>query len=130
MKSYRFLHFCQFFLIKKKHCKNRYFSTFFEAINYKKNGNYYRVQVGSYYLVQVGCVLKNANLDQIITSKFFLRAIFPKNAETTTCFIFFAIGVLEKTNLDQIITSKTPKLGPDNNSTAYIYICLSYIYTM
>ena len=28
--------------------------------------------------------------------------------------------------MDQIITSKTPKLGPDNNSTAYIYI---YIYT-
>ena len=31
----------------------------------------------------------------------------------------------KKTNLDQIITFKTPKLGPDNNSTAYIYI---YIY--
>ena len=32
------------------------------------------------------------------------------------------IGVLEKTNLDQIITFKRAKLGPDNNSTAYIYI--------
>ena len=36
-------------------------------------GSYYLVQVGSYYLVQVDCVLKNANLDQIITSKIFAR---------------------------------------------------------
>ena len=30
--------------------------------------------------------------------------------------------IKKKTNLDQIITFKTPKLGPDNNTTAYIYI--------
>ena len=29
--------------------------------------------------------------------------------------------------MDQIITFKTPKLGPDNNTTAYIYI---YIYAV
>ena len=41
-------------------------------------GSYYLVQVGSYYLVQVDCVLKNANLDQIITSKIIARNFFPK----------------------------------------------------
>ena len=40
---------------------------------------------------------------------------------------FLAIGVLEKTNLDQITTSKTPKLGPDNNFTAYTYV---YVYML
>ena len=70
-----------FWLFFKKHYKNRHFSTFFEAKNYKKNGifgSYYLVQVGSYYLVQVDCVLKNANLDQIITSKISARSFFSK----------------------------------------------------
>ena len=70
-----------FWLFFKKHYKNRRFSTFFEAKNYKKNGmfgSYYLVQVGGYYLVQVDCVLKNANLDQIITSKIFARNFFSK----------------------------------------------------
>ena len=68
-------HFLPFFgCFFKKHYKSRYFSTFFKANNYKKKdifGSYCLVQVGSYYLVQAGCVLKNANLDQIITSKCF-----------------------------------------------------------
>ena len=36
--------------------------------------------------------------------------------------MFFDNQCFIKTSLDQIITFKTPKLGPDNNSTAYIYI--------
>ena len=39
--------------------------------------------------------------------------------------MFFANNVFKKTNLAQIITLETPKLGPDNNFTAYIYI---YVY--
>ena len=39
---------------------------------------YYLVQVDCYYLVQVGCVLKNVNLDQIITFKFLARNFFFK----------------------------------------------------
>ena len=126
MKSYRFFGIFWHFLVvfQKNTIKIRHFSTFFEATNYKKNGifgSYHLVQVGSYYLVQVDCVLKNANLDQIITSKIFARNFFfqKKRAETPIFIVFLAIGVLEKTNLDQIITSK---LGPDNNLTAYIYI--------
>ena len=66
----------KFWLLFKKHYKNRHFSTFFKANNYKKNGIfkcYYLVQVKCYYLVQVGCVLKSVNLDQIITFKNFAR---------------------------------------------------------
>ena len=105
----------------------------------KKNGifgSYYLVQVGSYYLVQVDCVFKNANLDQIITSKIFARNFFPKKrAETPIFIVFFGNRCFgKKTNLDQIITSKTAKLGPENNSTAYIYIymCIenTHIYYM
>ena len=83
-----------FWLFFKTHYKNRHFSTFFEAKNYKKNGifgSYYLVQVGSYYLVQVDCVLKNANLDQIITSKIIARNFFfkKKRAETPIFIVFF-----------------------------------------
>ena len=85
VKSYRFfflaIFLAIFWLLFKKHYKNRHFSTFFEAKNYKNNGifgSYYLVQVGSYYLVQVDCVLKNANLDQIITSKIFVHNFFFK----------------------------------------------------
>ena len=104
VKSYRFFFgiffFCIFWLFFKKHYKNRHFSTFFEAKNYKKNGIF-----ESYYLVQVDCVLKNANLDQIITSNIFARNFFQKKrAETPIFIVFLAIGVLEKN-----------KLGPDSN---------------
>ena len=84
---------------------------------------YYLVQVKCYYLVQVGCVLKSVNLDQIITFKIFARNCFfsKKRAETPIFIVFFwQLVFYKKTNLDQIITFKTPKLGPDNNTTAYI----------
>ena len=135
VKSYRFFFgifffFAFFWFFFKKHYKNRHFSTFFKAKNYKKNGifgSYYLVQVGSYYLVQVDCILKNANLDQIITSNFFVHNFFfqKKGAETPIFIVFFGNRCFRKTNLDQIITSKRAKLGPDNNLTAihiYIYI--------
>ena len=80
-----------FWLFFKKRYKNRHFSTFFEANNYKKNGifgSYYLVQVGSYYLVQVDCVLKNANLDQIITSKIFARNFFSKKKGLKPLFLW------------------------------------------
>ena len=97
VKSYRFflgIFFAFFWLFFKKHYKNRHFSTFFKAKNYKKNGifgSYYLVQVGSYYLVQVDCILKNANLDQIITSNFFVHNFFfqKKRVETPIFIVFF-----------------------------------------
>ena len=112
VKSYRFFFGIVlgiFWLFFKKHYKNRHFSTFFEAKNYKKNvifGSYYLVQVGSYYLVQVDCVLKNANLDQIITSKIFARNFFfkKKRAETPMFIVFVGNRCFRKN-----------KLGPDNN---------------
>ena len=75
----------------------------------KKNGifgSYYLVQVGSYYLVQVDCILKNANLDQIITSKIFVHNFFfqKKRAETPIFIVFFGNRCFRKN-----------KLGPDNN---------------
>ena len=101
--------FCIFWLLFKKHYKNRHFSTFFKAKHYKKNGifgSYYLVQVGSYYLVQVDCILKNANLDQIITSKIFVHNFFfqKKRAETPIFIVFFGNRCFRKN-----------KLGPDNN---------------
>ena len=101
--------FAFFGLFLKKHYKNRHFSTFSKAKNYKKNGifgSYYLVQVGSYYLVQVDCILKNANLDQIITSKFFVHYFFfqKKRAETPIFIVFFGNRCFRKN-----------KLGPDNN---------------
>ena len=101
--------FCIFLVAFQKHYKNRHFSTFFKAKNYKKNGifgSYYRVQVGSYYLVQVDCILKNANLDQIITSKIVVHNFFfqKKRAETPIFIVFFGNRCFRKN-----------KLGPDNN---------------
>ena len=98
-----------FWLLFKKHYKNRHFSTFFKAKNYKKNGIfkcYYLVQVKCYYLVQVGCVLKSVNLDQIITFKILARNFFlqKKRAETPIFIVFFDNRCFIKN-----------KLGPDNN---------------
>ena len=60
----------------------------------------------SYYLVQVGCVLKNANLDQIITFKFLARNFFFKKKGWNPYFysVFW-----------QSVFYKKSKLGPDNN---------------
>ena len=57
-------------------------------------------------LVQVDCVLKNANLDQIITSNFFARNFIfqKKRAETPIFIVFFGNRCFRKN-----------KLGPDNN---------------
>ena len=58
MKGYRFLHLCHFLFIFKKHCKNRYFSTFFKSTKLQKN-HFEGLLSGpsrGYYLVQVGCV--------------------------------------------------------------------------
>ena len=128
VKSYRFLGFflANFWLLFKKHYKNRHFSTFFKANNYKKGifECYYLVQVDCYYLVQVGCVLKNANLDQIITFRFLARNCFSKKKRWNPYFfsVFDNRCFIEKQTWTRLITLKTPKLGPDNNSTAYIYI--------
>ena len=64
-----------------------------------------------------------ANLAQIITLQFFLHTFFcsKKSAETLFYSVFWK-QCLKKTNLAQIITVQKAKLGPDNNSTAYIYI--------
>ena len=54
-----------------------------------------------------------------------LRAIFfyRKCAETPIFIVFLTNNVFKKANLAQLITLKMAKLGPDNNSTTYIYIC-------
>ena len=67
---------------------------------------------------------KNANLDQIITPEIFARNFFcyKKCAETSSFIVLFDKQCLKKANLDQIITPQKAKLGPENNSTAYIYI--------
>ena len=130
VKSYRFVaFFCQFLLdFKKKHCKisiSAHFSkqklqkmTFLEIIIWSK----LEVIIWS-KLVR----LKKRQLGPDNHFQFFCAQFFPpKCAETTNFIVFFCYRCFrKKTNLDQIITSKTPKLGPDNNSTAYIYI---YIY--
>ena len=84
-----------------------------------------------YYLVQVGVIFwskfgacKNGQLGPDKNPWFFAHNI------------FFKINVLflalldkqcykKKTNLDQVITPEKAKLGPDNNSTAYLFM---YVY--
>ena len=134
MKSYRFFFGIIFWHVfgcfSKNTIKKGILAHFSKQKNTKK-WHFWKLlsgQVGSYYLVQVDCVLKNANLDQIITSKFFARNFFfqKKRAETPIFIVFWGNRSFgKKTNLDQIITSKRAKLGPDSNSTAYIYIYLS-----
>ena len=126
VKSYRFF-LGIFWLFFKKHYKNRHFSTLFEATNYKKMAfleviiwSSWKLLSGPSWLRLKKRQLGPDNNFQNFCAQFF----FPKKrAETPIFIVFLAIGVLEKkTNLDQIITSKRAKLGPDNNSTAYIYI--------
>ena len=98
-----------FWLLFKKHYKNRHLSTFFKAKNYKKTGIlkcYYLVQVKCYYLVQVGCVLKSVNLEQIITFKILARnfCLQKKRVETPIFIVLFDNQCFIKS-----------KLGPDNN---------------
>ena len=81
-----------------------------------------------YYLGQVDCNLKMANLAQIITPQICASNLFSKRKCWNPYFIvlFDKQCFVKKTNLAQIITPQMAKLGPDNNTTAYIYI---YIYT-
>ena len=102
----------------KKHYKNRYFSTsrqkwpFLRLLSGPSKGLLSGPSWGS----------KKINLDQIITIN-----IFAKKAVTPIFIVLFYKQCLNKANLDQIITIKKAKLGPDNNSTAYIYIYV-YVY--
>ena len=117
----------------KMHYKNRHFSTFFKAKNYQKKWHFWKLLSGPSWKLLSGpswVRLKNANLDQIITSKCLARNLFVKqkkgwNPYFYSVFVWQSVFYKKKTNLDQIITFKNPKLGPDNNSTACIYI---YIY--
>ena len=61
-----------------------------------------------------------ANLAQIITLQIFVHTFL--SAETPMFIVFLQTVLKKQTNLAQIITVENPKLGPDNNSTAYIYI--------
>ena len=84
VKSYGFFVaiFWPIFLSFKQKTVKVGISSHFSEQKFTKNGifgSYCLVQVGSYYLVQVGCVLKNANLDQIITPKIFARNFFKKH---------------------------------------------------
>ena len=71
-----------------------------------------------------------ANLAQIITLQIFVHTLFfqKKMLKSLIFIVFFANRVFRKTNLAQIITLENPKLGPDNNSTAHIYIYMLWSY--
>ena len=62
-------------------------------------------------------------MDQLITLEICARnfLFFKKCVETPIFIVLCDKQCFEKTNLDQLITLKTPKLGPVNNSTAYMY---------
>ena len=143
VKSYRFLggHFFAFFGCFSKNTIKIGISAHFSKQQNTKQWHVWKLLSGPSWKLLSGpswkllsgpswVRLKNANLDQIITSNV-LRAIwFSKKMCWNPYFysVFLAIGVLEKANLDQIITSKTPKLGPDNNSTAYIHMLWSHYF--
>ena len=68
-----------------------------------------------------------ANLDQIIAPEILVRNFFNKHGLKPLFYSWFDKHCF-LTNLDQRITPQKAKLGPDNNSTAYIqYI---YIYAV
>ena len=103
--------FAKFGLRVKKHCRNRYFRGLLSGPS------------RAYYLVQGWCVLNMANLDQIITPQSFAHNFFFINKCWKHLFLSALTNtVFKKANLDQIITPQKAKLGPDNNSTTYIYI--------
>ena len=76
-----------------------------------------------YYLGQVDCNLEMANLAQIITPQNCARNFFQKKKCWNPKFysVFDKQCFVNKANLAQIITPQKAKLGPDNNTTAYIY---------
>ena len=117
-----------------KHCKNRYFSTFFGATIYKKwhfwkllSGPSWKLLSGPSWKLLSGpswVRLKKRQLGPDNNFQFFCAHFFPQKM----CWNLYFYSVFgnrcfrNKTNLDQIITSKRAKLGPDNNFTACIYI--------
>ena len=113
VKSYRFFCpiFCQILVDVQKHYKNRYFSTFLKAKNWKKKMHFEVLLSGPsrcYYLGQVDCNLKMANLAQIITPQICARNFVfkKKSAETPIFIVFFGKHCFVKS-----------KLGPDNNTS-------------
>ena len=64
------------------------------------------------------------NVAQLVTIKNVGSPFFwnKKSAETPIFIVFFENSLFKKTNVAQLVTIKNPKRGPDNNSTAYIYI--------
>ena len=126
VKSYRFPPFGQILVDVQKHYKNRYFSTFSKAKK-RKNDHIEGLLSGpskGYYLGQVCCNIKNGQLGPDNNPSYCCAHSFFKKKVLKPLFysVFFLQTVLKKTNLAQRITLQMAKLGPDNNSTAYLYI--------
>ena len=101
--------FAQFWLMFRKHYKNRYFSTFLKAKNWK-NIHFEVLLSGPsrcYYLGQVDCNLKMANLAQIITPQICARNFFVQKKVLKP--LFYSV-------FDKQCFVKS-KLGPDNNTS-------------
>ena len=113
--SFFFGHFLGHFLVVfQKHYKNRHFSTFFEAKNYKKwhlwkllSGPSWKLLSGPSWLR-----LKKRQLgpDNNFQNFCAFQPFFQKRAETPIFIVFFGNRCFGKTNLDQIMTSKRPNL--------------------
>ena len=112
VKSYRFfwgIFFGIFWLFFKKHYKNRHFSTFFEAKNYKKrhfwmllSGPSWKLLSGPSWLRLKKRQLGPDNNIQNFCAQFFFSK--KKRAETPIFIVFFGNRCFGKN-----------KLGPDNN---------------
>ena len=62
-------------------------------------------------------------MDQITTPDFFARNLFLDTGAETRIFVAFSDNnVFFKANLDQIRIPEQAKLGPEQNSTAYMYL--------
>ena len=109
--------------VHKKHCENRYFSTILKA---KKEKPFWGVIIwakqvllsGSSWLQLLKWPTWPRSCARNFSSKQVLKPLFYS--------VFWQTVFGKKANLAQIIIPQKAKLGPDNNTTAYIYI---YIYT-
>ena len=125
--------FGNFWVMFKKHYKNRYFSTFLKAKKMKKwpflmVNNWATCKVNNWATFgplknrQRGPVINFANFgfpfffEQKICWNPYFYSVFLKN-------IFF-----KKTNVVQLLTLKWPKRGPVINSTAHISVLYMYTY--
>ena len=121
--------FCPFFgriwLMFKKHCKKRCFSTFSKA---KKRNKwpFCKVIIWAKLMLLSGPSLlqhKNGQLGPDNNfANYCAHFFFKKSAETPIFIVFLCKQCFFVTKLAQIITLENPKLGPDTNFTAYIYI--------